>query len=84
MFGPCFVMQYFSKLFNHLDGEERAGGFTLIVFLPSCDYLVALLSLSSCCLVNISVQWHFLTVPWVGLQCVIVAFPNHTQHSIFF
>ena len=80
MFGPCFVMQYFSKFFNHLDGEERAGCFTLFVFLWSCDYLVTLLLLSSCCLVNISVQWRFLTVP---LQCVIVAFPNHTQYSLF-
>ena len=24
----------------------------------------------------------FLTVPWVGLQCVIVAFPGHT-HLLF-
>ena len=83
MFGPCFVMQYISKFFNHLDGEERAGCFTLSLC-GLVTYLVALLSLSSCCLVNIIVQWRFLTVPWVGLQCVIVAFPNHTQHSISF
>ena len=25
------------------------------------------------------VLWLFLTVPWVGLQCVIVVFPDHTQ-----
>ena len=24
----------------------------------------------------------FLTVPWVGMQCVIVAFPDHT-HLLF-
>ena len=23
-------------------------------------------------------MWLFLTVPWVGLQCVIVVFPDHT------
>ena len=26
--------------------------------------------------------WLFLTVPWVGLQCVIVVFPDHTN-SLF-
>ena len=42
--------------------------------------LVALLSLSSWCLV-IDV-WLFLTVPWVCLQFVIVVFPDHT-HLLF-
>ena len=39
MFGPCFVIQYFWSLWlcNHRDGEERAGCFTFIVFLMSCD-----------------------------------------------
>ena len=39
MFGPCFVIQY-SMSFqpcNHIDGKERAGCFTLVVFLVSCD-----------------------------------------------
>ena len=27
----------------------------------------------------ISVLCHYLTVPWVGLQCVIVAFSGHTR-----
>ena len=40
--------------------------------------LVALLLLSFLCLVTVKVQWLFLTVPWVGLQCVIVVFPDHT------
>ena len=26
----------------------------------------------------VSVRWLFLAVPWVGLQCVIMVFPNHT------
>ena len=39
--------------------------------------LVALLSLSSWCLVI--VVWLFLAVPWVCLQFVIVVFPDHTQ-----
>ena len=57
MFGHCFVIQYFKCVLlncNHLDGEERAGCFTLIVFSD--------------------VLWLFVTVPCVGLQCVIVVF----------
>ena len=40
MFGSCFViMQYLvsSLVCNHLDGEELADCFTIIVFLMSCD-----------------------------------------------
>ena len=42
--------------------------------------LVALLNLSSWCLVI--VVWLFLAVPWVCLQFVIVVFPDHT-HLLF-
>ena len=42
--------------------------------------LVAMLSLSSWCLVI--VVWLFLAVPWVCLQSVIVVFPDHT-HLLF-
>ena len=28
---------------------------------------------------TVSVLWHFLTVPWVGLQCVFVVFPDQTH-----
>ena len=41
--------------------------------------LVTLLWLSSCCLVTVGVLWLFLMVPWVGLQCMIVVFPDHTH-----
>ena len=44
--------------------------------------LVALLLLSYICIVTINVVWLFLTVPWVGLQCVIMFFPDHT-HLLF-
>ena len=50
---------------NHLARDEIAGCFPLIVFL-----LALLIVLSALCL--------FLTVSWIGLQCVIVAFPGHT------
>ena len=43
--------------------------------------LVALLSLTSWCLVI--VVWLFLAVPWVCLQSVIVVFPDHI-HLLFF
>ena len=42
--------------------------------------LVALLSLSSWCLVI--VDWPFLAMPWVCLQFVIVVFPDLT-HLLF-
>ena len=41
--------------------------------------LVALLLLSYRCIVTIHVLWLFLTVSWVGLQYVVVAFPDHTH-----
>ena len=44
--------------------------------------LVALLLMSYKCIVTIYVLWLFLKVPWVGLQCVIIEFPDHT-HLIF-
>ena len=40
--------------------------------------LVALLLLSFRCIVTVNIVWLYLTVPWVGLQCVIVVFPDHT------
>ena len=64
----CFVVRYYISLlffYNHLDGKTG---------------LVALLSLSSWCLVI--VVWLFLAVPWVCLQFVIVVFPDHT-HLLF-
>ena len=43
---------------------------------------VALLLLSYRCSVTINTLWLFLTVPWVGLQYVIVVLPDHT-HLLF-
>ena len=42
--------------------------------------LVALLSLSSWCLMI--VEWLFLAVPWVCLQFVIVVFPDQTHFFV--
>ena len=41
--------------------------------------LVASNLLSFQCLVTINVLWLFLKVPWVGLQFVMVVFPDHTH-----
>ena len=41
--------------------------------------LVALLLLTHGCLVTVNVLWLFLTMPWVGLQYVIVVFHDHTH-----
>ena len=70
MFGHCFVIQY------------------IVVCVCVCVYvcvcvrereMVALLKLSSCYPVAVSVLCLFLTVLLVGLQCVIVAFAGHTH-----
>ena len=44
--------------------------------------LVVLFLLSYGCLVVVNVLWLFLRVPWVGLQFVIVVFPDYT-HLLF-
>ena len=41
--------------------------------------LITLLLLSFGCLVTVNVPWLFLAVTWVGLQCVIVVFPDHAH-----
>ena len=53
---------------------------TFEIFLIGKRELVALLSLSSCCLVMIVRL--FLAVPWVCLRFVIVVFPDQT-HLLF-
>ena len=49
-----------------VDGEERAPWLLYFDF-PGVR------------LVTIGVLWLFLTVPWVGLLCVILVFPDHTH-----
>ena len=68
--GQCLVLVFYSGHYicNNLDGEERSGCLTLM---------------SSRCLVIISGLWVFIAEQWVGLQCVIVVFLDHT-HLFFF
>ena len=65
----CFVMHYV-VYFLVLQSSRRA------------RELVPLLLLSYGCLVTVNVLWLFLSVPWVGLQFVIVVFPDYT-HLLF-
>ena len=53
---------------------------SIAIILMEKRELVALLSLSSWCLVM--VEWLFLAVPWGCLRFLIVVFPDHT-HLLF-
>ena len=53
--------------------------FMFAIILKRSRKLVDLLLLSCRCIATINVMWLFLTVPWVGLQCVIDVIPNHTN-----
>ena len=52
--------------------------FSFAMILKRKRMLVALILLSYRCIVTIDVLWLFLTVSWVGLQYVIVVFPDYT------
>ena len=54
--------------------------FSFAIILMGKRELVALLSLSSWCLVV--VVWLLFAVPWICLKFVIVVFPDHT-HLLF-
>ena len=53
--------------------------FSFVIILANKRELVALLLLSFGCLVTVNAIWLFLTVPWVGLQFVIVVYSDHTH-----
>ena len=63
--GSCYALLSGLSLLQSSGQGRIADCFTLIVFL-----LALFLVFGALCL--------FLTVSWVGLQCVIVAFPGHT------
>ena len=52
--------------------------FGVAIILVGKRELVALLGLSSWCLVMVG--WLFLAVPWGCLRFVIVVFPDHTHY----
>ena len=53
--------------------------YSFAIILKRNRKLVALLLLSYMCIVTINVLWLLLTVPWVGLQRLIVVVPGHTH-----
>ena len=69
--GLCFGMHYFMSF---------------LVLQSSCRVRESWLLLCFYCLSDVfftvDAQWLFLTVTWVGLQCVIVVFPHYT-HLLF-
>ena len=52
---------------------------SIAIILKRKRKLVTLLVLSCIFIVTVIVLWFFFTVPWVGLQCVVVVFPDHTH-----
>ena len=46
--------------------------------------LVASLLLSCRCVVAVGVLWLYFAMPWLGLQYVIVIFPDHTPDHTHF
>ena len=53
--------------------------FSFAIILKRKKELIALLLLSYRCLVTVNILSLFLMVPWVGMRCVIVIFPDHTH-----
>ena len=66
---------------NHPLNQRRLQFIGFAIILMGKRELIALLNLSSWCLVM--VERHFLAVPRGCLQFVIVVFPDHT-HLLFF
>ena len=52
--------------------------YSFAIILKRKSKLVALLLWFYRGIVTINGLWLFLAAPWVGLQCVIVVFPDHT------
>ena len=65
MVGPCFVVHYLVSSFAIISLEKKD------------SWLLYLIAFK--CHLTVSVLCLFLTVLWVGLQCVIVAFHSHTH-----
>ena len=76
MYFPLFVGVLCLYLFGY---ALLCVHYSFAIILKRKRKLVALLLLSYRCSVTINVLWLYLTVPWVGLQCTIVVFPDHTH-----
>ena len=67
LLGPYFCLIFFLYIDLYVLGGTATGGLVLLSF---------------GCLVTVGVLWLILAVPWVGLQCMSVLFPDPTQ-SLF-
>ena len=76
MYFPLFVGVLFLSVFCY---ALRCDHSRIAIILKRKTKLVALLLLSYRCIVTINVLWLFLTVLWVGLQYVIVVFPDYSH-----
>ena len=76
MFFPLFVGVLFLSLFRY---ALLFGHTSFAIILTRKRELITLLLLSFRYLVTVNVPWLFITVPWVGLQCAIVVFPDHAH-----
>ena len=79
MYFPLFVGVLCLSLFSY---ELLCVHSSFEIILKREIKLVALLLLSYRCPVSVNLLWLFLTVPLVGLHCVIVVFPDHTHFLI--
>ena len=84
MYFPLFVGVLCSSLVCY---ELLCAHSSFAIILKRKIKLVVLLLLSYRCIVTVNVPWLFITVSWVGLQCVIVVFPDNNatslQHLLF-
>ena len=78
--GYCKTFPHARILFHYYNFSQDLHLFAII--LKRKRNMITLLLLSCRCIVTINVLWLFFTVPWVGLQYVIVLFPDHT-HLLF-
>ena len=77
MYFPLFVGVLCLSLFCYALLCVR---FSFVISLKRKRKLAASLLLSCRCIITINDLWlFFLTVPWFGLQYVVVVFPDHTH-----
>ena len=79
MYFPLFVGVLCLSLFCY---ASLCVHFSFAIIFKRRRKLVVLLLLYNRCSVTINGLWLFVTVPWAGLQCVILVFPDHT-HLLF-
>ena len=77
MYGSCFVVQYLVSFANiSLGKREREREREK----ERESWLLNIIAFK--CYLTVSVMCLFPRVPWVSLQCVIVAFPGHIYFSM--